>query len=391
MQPLTVSNLLFLLKDVIEGSELFADLWVRGEVSNYTKSRLGHRYFSLKDESSALRAILFRDDMPGESLENGDTVLAHGRVSIYPQRGELQFVCDFVRPEGIGLLAAQFEELQQRLDAEGLFSPERKRPLPALPRMIGIVTSPTGAALQDVIKVLERRWPLAELVLSPALVQGELAAPQIVAALNRLARYEGLDVALLVRGGGSGEDLHAFNDERVARAMYAFPLPLISGIGHETDITIADLVADDRAPTPSAAAEQATPDQLDIRQAVNGRASTLGRLVRSDLQTAADAATRHLDTLKRSVPDVVGMRKETAASVEVMADRVFGNIDDGRNEFNIAAARMTALDPLATLARGFAAISQAANGRPVTKITDVSSGDRLSVAVSDGAFWSEVS
>ncbi len=391
MQPLTVSNLLFLLKDVIEGSELFVDLWVRGEVSNYTQSRLGHRYFSLKDESSAMRSVLFRDDMPGESLENGDMVLAHGRVSIYTQRGELQFVTDFVQPEGVGLLAAQFEELRQRLDAEGLFSPERKRPLPDFPRTIGIVTSPTGAALQDVVNVLKRRWPLAELVLSPALVQGDSAPAQIVSALQKLGRHKGLDVAMLVRGGGGSEDLQAFNDERVARAIYGFPAPLISGVGHETDVTIADFVADVRAPTPSAAAEYATPDQRDVRARVDGMISSIRRQAFDAIRLSADSALRHARTMERSAPDVARMRAAISVSTATMGASVAATHSARSSAFDVSSARVSALDPSATLARGFAAVAQVKNGKPVTKIRDVSSGDRLSVAVSDGAFWTEVS
>jgi exodeoxyribonuclease VII large subunit len=391
MQPLTVSNLLFLLKDVIEGSELFADLWVRGEVSNYTQSRLGHRYFSLKDESSTLRSVLFRDDMPGESLEDGDRVLAHGRVSIYTQRGELQFVTDFVQPEGVGLLAAQSEQLRQRLEAEGLFSPERKRPLPAYPRVIGIVTSPTGAALRDVVNVLERRWPLAELILAPALVQGDSAPAQIVGALQELASHEGLDVAILARGGGGAEDLQAFNDERVARAIFGFPFPLISGVGHETDITIADLVADVRAPTPSAAAEHATPDQSEVRARIASTISGVRRQAFDSIRLSADAALRHVHTMERSAPDIIRNRESVASFAATMGTVTEATLRAGRSSFAVSSARVDALNPSATLARGFAAVAHAKNGKPVTRVRDVSSGDRLSVAVSDGAFWTEVS
>ncbi len=391
MEPLTVGNLVFLLRDVIEGSELFSDLWVRGEVSNYSRSRLGHRYFSLKDESSSLRSVLFRDDMPDESLENGETVLAHGRVSIYAQRGELQFVCDFVRPEGVGLLAAQFEELRQRLDAEGLFSPERKRPLPRFPRRIGVVTSPAGAALRDVVNVLERRWPMAELVLCPAVVQGDAAAGQITAALGTLAGQKDLDVALLVRGGGAAEDLQAFNDERVARAVYAFPVALVSGVGHETDVTIADLVADLRAPTPSAAAETATPDQFDVRSLVDRLFGGIRRQTTSTSRLAADESLRSVRTIERSVPDLLRVSEGVTVSAATMASATLARLESGRAGYNVAGARVATLNPSATLARGFAAVSHAGNGRPVTKIREVSSGDRLSVAVSDGAFWTEVS
>ncbi|MBN9495083.1 exodeoxyribonuclease VII large subunit [bacterium] len=236
MHPsLTVTQLVSLLREVIENHDFFYDLWLQGEVSNYSKSSLGHRYFSLKDERSVIRCVLFRDELPGLELKVGDHVIAHGRVSVYVQRGELQFIPDFVRPEGVGLLAAQFEQLKLRLEKEGLFDVARKRPLPAYPMRIGVVTSRTGAALQDIKNVLARRWPLARVVFAPAVVQGEQAAPHIVAALRTLARQEPpLDVAILARGGGSMEDLWPFNDERVARAIYGFPAPIVSGVGHET-------------------------------------------------------------------------------------------------------------------------------------------------------------
>ncbi|HNO66739.1 MAG TPA: exodeoxyribonuclease VII large subunit, partial [Tepidiformaceae bacterium] len=257
---LSVSAVVSFLREVLEANEFFSDLWIQGEVSNYSRSQVGHRYFSLKDPQAALRTVLFRDNMAGFQLKDGERVLAHGRITIYPQRGELQFVADFVRPEGVGILAAKFEELRLRLEAEGLFDPARKRPLPRFPHRIGLVTSPTGAVLQDIRNVLTRRWPLATVILAPALVQGAQAAGQVAAALRQLAREPDLDLAIVARGGGSAEDLAAFNDEGVARAIYGFPVPVISGVGHESDVTIADMVADLRAPTPSAAAERAAPD-----------------------------------------------------------------------------------------------------------------------------------
>ncbi|HCV00350.1 MAG TPA: exodeoxyribonuclease VII large subunit, partial [Dehalococcoidia bacterium] len=189
MDPIRVSQLIYLLKDMIEGSELLSDLWVVGEVSDATRSRLGHRYFSLRDSEAVIRGVLFRDDMPGTEVPTGERVLAHGRVAIYPQRGELQFICDFFRPEGVGIEAARLERLREKLEQEGLFEQSRKRPLPTYPRCIGLVTSPSGAAIQDVCDVLTRRWPLAELVVSPSLVQGDQAPSSIVSALRTLATH----------------------------------------------------------------------------------------------------------------------------------------------------------------------------------------------------------
>lgn len=389
----SISAVVSFLREVLEANELFRDLWLQGEVSNYSRSQLGHRYFSLKDPGAVLRAVLFRDNMPGFQLKEGERVLAHGRITVYPQRGELQFVCDFVRPEGVGLMAAKFEELRLRLESEGLFDEARKRPLPRFPVRIGLVTSPTGAALQDIRNVLSRRWPLATVVLAPALVQGDQAAGQVASALRRLAREPGLDLCIVARGGGAAEDLSAFNDERVARAIYAFPVPVISGVGHETDVTIADLVADVRAPTPSAAAERCAPDIAQVERALRmidrGMASAVRGLIG---ETAADVEGT-LRRLQRSAPDPEAMARGVAELLREIESGLERRCIADRARFERAAARLAALDPMATLARGFAIVQkEGARRKPVVNSTrKVKPGDRLSVSVADGAFWAEVS
>ena len=390
---LTVSAVVSFLREVLESNEFFSDLWIQGEVSNYTRSQVGHRYFSLKDPQAALRTILFRDNMPGFQLKDGERVIAHGRITVYPQRGELQFVTDFVRPEGVGILAAKFEELRLRLDAEGLFDPARKRPLPRFPRRIGLVTSPTGAALQDIRNVLTRRWPLATVLLSPALVQGDSAAGQVAAALRRLAREPGLDLAILARGGGSAEDLWAFNDERVARAIYGFPVPVVSGVGHETDITIADLVADMRAPTPSAAAERAAPDVLQLDRALRTLDRQMASAVRAALAERAGSVETQLRRIRYAAPDP----GELAANVRVLLREMQAGLERrcaaDRARFENVAARIDSLNPMATLARGFAIVQKEGSAKKpvVNSARKVKPGDRLSVSVADGAFWAEVS
>ncbi|GAB4334997.1 MAG: exodeoxyribonuclease VII large subunit [Dehalococcoidia bacterium] len=391
MQPVTVGALVFLLRDILEGSEYLSDLWVVGEVSNYTESRLGHRYFSLKDDTGLIRCVLFRDDMPGESLEVGERVLVHGRVSVYPQRGELQFVCDFVRPEGVGILAARFEQLRQRLDAEGLFDPARKRALPRFPLRIGVVTSPTGAAIRDIEDVLARRWPLATLVFAPASVQGDRAAPEIVAALRRLAGEPGLDVAILARGGGSAEDLWAFNDEAVARAVFAFPVPLVTGVGHETDVTIVDFVADRRAPTPSAAAEQVTPDIAEVASTILTFDRMMHSAARSHLAEAAGQLERTATRLERAAPRPGAIARELLQVEQRMASAIARQQAAGRARLEHVAARVEALNPRATLQRGYAIVQGAKHRRVISRVRQVRPGDRLTVAVTDGAFWTEVS
>jgi exodeoxyribonuclease VII large subunit len=390
---LSVSAVVSFLREVLESNEFFSDLWIQGEVSNYSRSQVGHRYFSLKDASASLRTILFRDNMPGFQLRDGERVIAHGRITVYPQRGELQFVADFVRPEGVGILAAKFEELRLRLEAEGLFDPARKRPLPPFPRHIGLVTSPTGAALQDIRNVLARRWPLATVLLSPALVQGDQAAGQVTAALRRLAKEPALDLAIVARGGGSAEDLSAFNDEHVARAIHGFPVPVVSGVGHETDVTIADLVADMRAPTPSAAAERSAPDIGQLERALRMMDRQMASAVRNTVSEQAGKVETQLRRIQYSTPDPAALAAEVRSLLREMQAGLERRTSTDRARFENVAARIESLNPMATLARGFAIVQkEGATKKPVVNSTrKVKPGDRLSVSVADGAFWAEVS
>ncbi len=391
MQALSVTAIVSFLREVLESNEIFSDLWVAGEVSNYSRSAAGHRYYSLKDPGAVLRSVMFNSAMPGMQLKDGDRVLAHGKITIYPQRGELQFVTDFVRPEGVGILAARYEELKQRLGEEGLFDPGRKRPLPRFPRRIGLVTSPTGAALQDIKNVLTRRWPMVELVLAPAVVQGEQAAPTLVGALRQLSREPDLDLAIVARGGGSIEDLWGFNDERVARAIFGFPVPVVSGVGHETDETIADLVADLRAPTPSAAAERATPDLLQVHRAlaVLGRAMTTAS--RETVGVRAGMVESSVALLRRGAPSTGELARDVRGLLREMQAGLERRSATDRARFEGVSARLTGLSPHATLGRGFAIVQRADSKKVINSVRKVKPGDRLNVSVSDGAFWTEVS
>jgi len=390
---LSVSAVVSFLREVLEANEFFSDLWIQGEVSNYSRSQVGHRYFSLKDPVAALRTVLFRESMPGFQLKDGERVIAHGRVTIYPQRGELQFVADFVRPEGVGIQAAKFEQLRLRLEAEGLFDPARKRPLPRFPRRIGLVTSPTGAALQDIRNVLEHRWPLATVLLSPALVQGDSAAGQVAAALRRLSQEPDLDLAIVARGGGSAEDLSAFNDERVARAIYGFPVPVVSGVGHETDITIADLVADLRAPTPSAAAERSVPDVAHLHRALRITDREMASAVRGTMAEEAGRVEGQLRRLRYAAPDPAALAGDVRSLLREMQAGLERRCAADRSRFENVAARIDSLNPMATLARGFAIVQKEGTAKKpvVNSARKVKPGDRLSVSVADGAFWAEVS
>ncbi|HET7737919.1 MAG TPA: exodeoxyribonuclease VII large subunit, partial [Tepidiformaceae bacterium] len=345
MQALTVSAAVGFLREVLEANEFFSDMWLAGEVSNYTRSQAGHRYFSLKDPGATIRSVLFASAMPGVELEPGARVLAHGRITVYPQRGDLQFVCDFVRPEGVGILAARFEQLRERLEAEGLFAPERKRPLPRFPMRIGVVTSPTGAAYQDIQDVLRRRWPMATVVFAPALVQGEQAAGQVVAAMRALAETPGLDVAIVARGGGSAEDLAAFNEEQVARAIFGFPAPVVTGVGHETDVTIADLVADMRAPTPSAAAERATPDVRDVARGIVVLERAMWSATRGGVREDAARVEQVLSRLRRAGPDTERLDSELEALVRRMGGVVGREVALQSAKADEIVGRLQTLDP----------------------------------------------
>jgi len=270
--PYTISQLNARIRNVIEAEPALSDLWAEGEVSNFSRASSGHCYFTLKDAGAQIGCVMWRNVAQFQRYlpATGDQVLAHGRVSVYEAGGRYQLYVDRLEKAGIGNLYLEFERLKARLAAEGLFAPERKRPLPLFPHRIGIVTSPKGAALRDCITILQRRYPLAELVLAPSQVQGEEAPAQIVAALEALDRRGSVDVIIVARGGGSLEELWAFNDERVVRAIVASSVPVICGVGHETDFSLADFAADVRAPTPSAAAELVAPDQAELRAQVAG-------------------------------------------------------------------------------------------------------------------------
>jgi exodeoxyribonuclease VII large subunit len=385
-----VSAVLTYLRELIESDFMLSDLWVAGEVSNYNRTAAGHSYFSLKDGAAALRCVLFASRNPGSDLKNGDEVLAHGRISLYEVRGELQLVVDFVRPKGIGELAAQFELLKERLEEEGLFDPARKRPLPRFPKRIGVVTSPSGAVFHDICRVVGRRWPVAEIVFAPAAVQGDLAAAQIVSALRRI-QDEDVEIIIVGRGGGSLEELWPFNEESVARAIYGSLVPTVSAVGHETDFTIADFVADVRAPTPSAAAELVTPDRGQLLRDLDGARERMHRYAFGQVGAAARDLAACQARLWRERP----RPGEIERAIDRAVLEAVRNLRRGmlRQDERLEAAdeRLRALSPLATLGRGYAIVQRVKDGKVVARLHDVKGGAGLQVSVSDGAFWAEVS
>ncbi|HEX7432489.1 MAG TPA: exodeoxyribonuclease VII large subunit, partial [Anaerolineaceae bacterium] len=301
---LSVTEVNRYLRQLLESDPILQDLWVQGELSNFSRPTSGHIYFTLKDSLAALRVVMWRSTAQTLriALRDGMAVEVHGKISMYETGGQLQLYADEIRPAGEGQLYQEFLRLKARLEAEGLFDQARKRPIPGMPHRIGIITSPTAAALQDILNTLRRRYPLAEVVLSPTPVQGEEAVPGVIAALERLNRLAKPDVILLARGGGSLEDLWAFNDEGVARAIAASQAPVITGIGHEIDFTIADFTADLRAPTPTAAAELATPDRQDLFSALLEKTNQLERYYQVLLTTQRWQLNNQTGSLQRYSP-----------------------------------------------------------------------------------------
>jgi len=386
-----VSWLAHYLRELIESDLRLSNIWVEGEVSNFTRSSAGHQYFTLKDEEAQLRCVMFRRSSGGAPVENGAQVLAHGNVSFYEARGDLQLIVDFVQPAGVGVWQAQFERLKEQLEGEGLFDPVRKRPLPEFPRRLGVITSPTGAVLHDICHVVGRRWPAAEVVLAPTAVQGAEAVPGIVAALRRLNAEPDIDVIILARGGGSMEELWAFNEEAVARAVYGSRVPVVCGVGHETDYTIADYVADLRAPTPSAAAETAVPDRAEVWRRVEGLALSLQAWTEGQVNQGRSAAAQVVNRLRLVRPDVGRWGQQLGGlvlAVEVAVERATTRRGERVSSF---AAQLRSLDPRRTLARGYAVVQRREDRRVVTSVQQVQGRDRLTVHVKDGRFPAEVS
>lgn len=368
MKVYSVAEVTGYLREVLESDRLLVDLWISGEISNLLESAAGHLYFTLKDEASQLRCVFFRPKL-AVTLENGSAVLAHGRISIYEVSGALQFYVDVVQPEGVGMLQLEFERLKAKLADEGLFEPARKRALPSFPRRIGVITSPDSAALHDIINIISRRYPLVELVLAPTQVQGNAAAPGIVQAFDAINRTEEIDLVILARGGGSLEELWAFNEEKVARAIYASRAPVVSGIGHDTDFTIADFVADKRAPTPSAAAELAVPQRAELE----ARLQSLSRTLVAALSREFGQYRQRIDELTRVTSIHLGN---------------FANIS--REKLRGQELKLGSLSPLATLGRGYALVQHSATGEVIYHIDQVHRGDAIQVKVSDGQFGSRV-
>ncbi len=394
MRLFTVAQLNTYLRALLESDEVVRDIWVQGEISNFSQhSSSGHCYFRLKGENAVLDAVMWsRNAARLDALpRNGDAVLAHGYISFYEPSGKLQLYTDILQPAGVGLLHARFEELKQRLETEGLFDLSRKRALPALPRRIGVATSAQAAALRDILNVLGRRYPLVEVLVAPCLVQGDQAPDSIVEALYTLYAAD-VDLIILARGGGSIEDLWAFNEEVVARAVFASPVPLITGVGHETDTTIVDYVADLRAPTPSAAAELAVPDRAELDGQLDALRSRLNMAMAEHLGRARRDVAFASDALRRQTPlaRLLRNRQQVDDLIRRASTRLDYAITLRRERLHGLHARLDTLSPLATLERGYAIVSRSDDGTVLLRADQVVPGDALEIRLRSGQVTVEV-
>jgi exodeoxyribonuclease VII large subunit len=393
VQPIAVSALNEYVKTLLENDDILQNVAVCGEISNFVAHRSGHLYFSLKDERGVIRAAMFRSSAQGLRFRpvDGMRVIAYGSVSLYPASGSYQLYVTHMERFGVGDLYLAYEELKKRLGAEGLFAPERKKPIPRYPREIGVITSPTGAAVRDILRILGRRFPLASVILYPASVQGEGAAESILGGVEYFNIDRPVDTIILGRGGGSIEDLWAFNDENLARAIAASEIPIISAVGHETDFTIADFVSDLRAPTPSAAAELAVPDASELLRSL---AALPERLLSRISDRLASAAARLRAVTERPVllrPEAA--LREKTLRLAGLCDRtdaaMSARLAASSAELARRAAKLEALSPLATLARGYSVV-QTDSGMLVRSASQVSVGDHLRLSLSDGELLASV-
>ncbi len=388
----TVSELNNYIKTVFENNRILSSVTVRGEISNFTNHRSGHLYFSLKDSEGQIRAVMFRSRAMSLKFmpESGMKVIVHGSVAVYPRDGSYQIYVNSMQPDGIGALYLAYEQLKAKLEAEGLFDIEHKRPIPMFPRRIGVITSPTGAAVRDIINVTGRRYPGADLFLYPALVQGDGAEQSLIKALDYLDKSRLCDVIIIGRGGGSIEDLWAFNSEALARRIYEAEVPVISAVGHETDFTICDFVADMRAPTPSAAAELAVPDKKELLM----RLDTLNERLYNALVSRTQKARERLDVLKERadagvVLSNIDRRRDLTLAyydrARLYTDSIVSKL---KETFATSVAKVNALNPLSVLSRGYS-LAESEQG-VIKSVKDVKTDEEIRIILSDGRILARV-
>ena len=383
----TVSQVNQYIKELLDGNGMLSGIYIRGEISNYKMYPSGHHYFSLKDEGGAIRCVMFRREASTLRFcpENGMKVVAFGRVTVFPRDGQYQLYVNTLTPDGVGDLYVAFEQLKAKLFAEGLFDPAQKKPIPHYPRRIALVTSTAGAAVRDMLRILKARWPMAQVAIVPVRVQGAEAPGEIAAALGWVNRLGSADLIITGRGGGSMEDLWAFNEEIVARAIYASQIPVISAVGHEPDVTIADFVADLRAATPSNAAELAVPDQNDVRGSLAHLSARMNHAVFRRLEELS-SSLEHLSS-KRALQNPVNYIEDRRVLLDYQRTRLAhglsGVLNRERQRFARLAAALDAMSPLKVLGRGYA-IPRREDGTVVRSKGDVTAGDTVHLRVADG-------
>ena len=392
-QVLTITQINEYIRNLMDGDSLLLSVAVRGEISNYKVYPSGHHYFTLKDDGAALKCVMFRGNASRLRFrpDNGLQVMALGKISVYPRDGAYQLYCTALIPDGVGDLHTAFEQLKSKLAEKGLFDPQHKKTIPAFPEMIGIVTSSAGAAVHDMLRILNKRYPLCKVRLLPVRVQGAEAPEEIVAAIRYANHFALADLLIVGRGGGSIEDLWAFNDERVAHAIYDSEIPIISAVGHEPDVTISDYVADLRASTPSNAAELAVPDSDALRQSLDAMSSVMETAIMRQLKTSGQNLRMLAASPLLQSPDAFVQHRRN--QLELLSNRLFSRqeqtVSRYRNRFVAVAAKLDALSPLKVLTRGYAVV-KTGQGSVVRSIKDVATGEQIAVTLNDGTVTAEV-
>lgn len=384
----SVSQLNSYVKGVLDSDQNLAHVFVTGEISNYKAHYSGHLYMTVKDEIASIKAVMFAGNASRLRFrpENGMKILAFGTVSLFPRDGSYQLYINDMQPDGVGALNIAFEQLKKKLESEGLFNPEHKKPIPKFPQKVGVVTSATGAAVQDIFNVLGRRFPLAEVVLRPCQVQGDGAAEDIAKAIKTFNKFKAADVLIVGRGGGSIEDLWAFNEEIVARAVFESEIPVISAVGHETDYTICDFVADMRAPTPSAAAECAVPDMYELKSYLISCRQRIFSLTKNriDIERSRLSAIEKSGALRDPVAKLNDNRRELVYLNEKLTSLSMGVLENNKAKFAALSGKLDALSPLGVISRGYALVQK--GDKLITSTKNLKTGDSVCIKLSDGSF-----
>ncbi len=388
----SVNELNAYVKSMLDGDDNLKHIFVTGEISNYKAHYSGHLYMTVKDESASVKAVMFAGNASRLrfSPENGMKVLIFGTVSLFPRDGSYQLYINDMQPDGLGALGVAFEQLKKKLASEGLFSEAHKKPIPQFPQRVGVITSGKGAAVQDILNVLSRRFPVAEVVVRPTQVQGDGAARDIAEAIRIFNRYKAADVLIVGRGGGSIEDLWAFNEEITARAVYESEIPIISAVGHETDYTICDFVADLRAPTPSAAAELAVPDRIELKFGLESYKHRIFSLTKNIIATERNKlmAFEKSDALRDPLTKLNENRRELVYLCQRMTDLTVSAVAEHKTKYCTLTGKLNALSPLGVISRGYALAE--CDGKVLTGVGDVETGDLISVRLSDGVLQAKV-